>query len=184
MDKSRGFTLIELLVVIAIIALLMAILMPALQRVRRQAKDAICRSHLRQWGLMFAMYTQENEGYFNEGFGYADHHPGKPAAYGLWMACGMTLGRGAPTDLRKQMARGGGLGSTGTTNEMSHFCIDRHLHGTINGLFAGWSVRPVGLKELWTLKWDEQADTAGPWTKAGGVQPEDWPEWMRSFEDY
>ena len=47
-----------------------------------------------------------------------------------------------------------------------------------------WSVRKVGLKELWTLKWHHEYDTAGPWTKAGGVQPEDWPQWMRSFKDY
>jgi prepilin-type processing-associated H-X9-DG protein len=63
------------------------------------------------------------------------------------------------------------------------FCINRH-NGYVNGLFLDWSVRRVGLKELWTLKWDEQADTAGPLTKAGGVQPEDWPEWMRRFKDY
>ena len=42
----------------------------------------------------------------------------------------------------------------------------------------------VGLKELWTLKWHRDYDTSGPWTKAGGVQPEDWPEWMRGFRDY
>ena len=63
------------------------------------------------------------------------------------------------------------------------FCINRH-NGYINGLFLDWSVRRIGLKEWWTLKWDEHADTAGPWTKAGGVQPEDWPEWMRHFKDY
>lgn len=63
------------------------------------------------------------------------------------------------------------------------FCIDRH-NGYINGLFLDWSVRRIGLKELWTLKWDEESDTAGPWTKAGGVQPEDWPAWMRGFRDY
>jgi hypothetical protein len=45
-------------------------------------------------------------------------------------------------------------------------------------------VRPVGLKELWTIKWHSDFDTAGPWTEAGGVQPEDWPQWMRSFKDY
>jgi len=59
-----GFTLIELLVVIAIIALLMAILMPALHRVRNQAKVVICQSNLRQWGVVWAMYTDENNSKF------------------------------------------------------------------------------------------------------------------------
>jgi len=62
-------------------------------------------------------------------------------------------------------------------------CINRH-NGTLNTLFLDWSVRPVGLKELWTLKWHGKFDTAGPWTKAGGVKSEDWPQWMRKFKDY
>jgi len=62
-------------------------------------------------------------------------------------------------------------------------CINRH-NGHVNGLFLGWSVRKIGLKELWTLKWSENFNTAGPWTKAGGVQPENWPQWMRGFKDY
>ena len=60
--KRSGFTLIELLVVIAIIALLMAILMPALARVRKQAKTVICRSNINQWGNIFAMYLNDYEG--------------------------------------------------------------------------------------------------------------------------
>jgi prepilin-type N-terminal cleavage/methylation domain-containing protein/prepilin-type processing-associated H-X9-DG protein len=62
-------------------------------------------------------------------------------------------------------------------------CINRHGGGT-NHLFLDWSVRKVGLKELWTLKWNKLFPTRGPWTKAGGVQPEDWPAWMRGCKDY
>jgi len=51
-------------------------------------------------------------------------------------------------------------------------------------MFMDWSVRKVGLKELWTLKWHPQFDTAGPWTKAGDAEPGDWPAWMRSFKGY
>jgi prepilin-type N-terminal cleavage/methylation domain-containing protein/prepilin-type processing-associated H-X9-DG protein len=71
---------------------------------------------------------------------------------------------------------GSGLG-------LASFCINRH-NEYINGLFLDWSVRKVGIKELWTLKWYLDVDTAGPWTKAGGVRPDDWPEWMRGFKDY
>lgn len=61
MKKQDGFTLIELLVVIAIIALLLSILMPALQKVKEQAKAVICKANLRQWGLMYSMYVGDNE---------------------------------------------------------------------------------------------------------------------------
>ncbi len=69
------------------------------------------------------------------------------------------------------------------TLEMADFCIDRH-HGGVNALFCDSSVRKIGIKELWTLKWHKSFDIAGEWTKAGGVQPEDWPEWMRGFKEY
>ena len=68
MHKRRGFTLIELLVVIAIIALLMAILMKAMARVKEQAKTVACLSKLKQWGLHFSMYAQYNNGRFMAGF--------------------------------------------------------------------------------------------------------------------
>ena len=72
---SRGFTLIELLVVIAIIAVLMAILMPALNRVREQGKRAVCLSHLKQLGLVWIIYADDNDGYIVNG---AAGHDGTP----------------------------------------------------------------------------------------------------------
>ncbi len=68
--RTKGFTLIELLVVIAIIALLMSILIPALARVREQARTIGCLGHLRQWGLIAAMYAEGNEGKFWPGVHY------------------------------------------------------------------------------------------------------------------
>jgi len=67
MGRRRGFTLIELLVVISIIALLMALLMPSLSRAREQAREVVCRSHLQQWSLCFAMYTDAYDGRFMPG---------------------------------------------------------------------------------------------------------------------
>ena len=61
MRNEKGFTLIELLVVIAIIALLMGILMPALQHVKEQAKEITCRANLRQYGLGQSMYLDDND---------------------------------------------------------------------------------------------------------------------------
>lgn len=61
MDKQRGFTLIELLVVIAIIAVLMAILFPALNRAREQGRRAVCLSNLKQLTLAWIMYAGEND---------------------------------------------------------------------------------------------------------------------------
>ena len=60
--KRRAFTLIELLVVIAIIAILMAILMPALNAVKEQARSISCRSNVRQLTIAWIMYKDENDG--------------------------------------------------------------------------------------------------------------------------
>jgi len=40
------------------------------------------------------------------------------------------------------------------------------------------------LKELWTFKWSRSFNIAGPWTKAGGCDPADRPDWMRGYKDY
>ncbi len=68
--------------------------------------------------------------------------------------------------------------------EMRHFMIDRHKNGRVNHMFLDWSVREVDLKELYTLKWHREFNQAGFWTRAGGVQPSDWPEWLRQYKDF
>ena len=280
MRSRRGFTLIELLVVIAIIALLMAILMPALARVKKQAQSVSCQARLRQWGLMFKFYTDDYDGYFNEGWGAGETtlwmNSLRPYYKDNWnmllcptatrvMASGSDWGtfkaatrdvdlpgggsyiytfsysinswtnymhgdRGSrleewfwkntqnntsvvpgtrtpagrpvstnnipvfgdatwhdawprPTDEPAPYMDAFGIGNQGTSGEMNHFSIDRH-NGFINMLFMDWSAGNVGLKELWTLKWHRAFDTTGPWTRAGGARPEDWPTWLRRYKDY
>ena len=252
-----GFTLIELLVVIAIIALLMSILMPALQRVKKQARSVACQANLRQWGMIFSIYFEENNGYFAYGDSSGrwrnvlqDQHRDRslstfcPEAanidryegtYGAWSEQNLDddyvaqidagsyginrwiynrkenqtrenyfLGynvRGTnqiPLFLDCSWYGGGphdidyppeyeGHTSSGTgdwrDNNMRRFCLNRH-GAAMNGVFLDFSVRKLGLKELWTLKWHRNYNTLNVWTKAGGVRSTDWPEWMRSFREY
>ena len=62
--KSRNFTLIELLVVIAIIAILAAMLLPALSAARERARSASCASSLKDLGIMWRLYLDDNKEFY------------------------------------------------------------------------------------------------------------------------
>lgn len=277
-SRCRAFTLLELLVVIVIISLLTAIFLPALQKTRRHTRAVFCQANLRQWGIVFSLYTEDNQGRL-PGSGrdalslirettlrYEDAD--KPSVYyDVWTrdfaCCPMAMAPGKRRTFETAQALGTGSyriqGTSGSTfeaweittpdpsfrgsyginswlldtnfdtsiparhhapwrgldvfslrnraripalldckNPWERFaedlqptlsstgrgsCINRHK-GTVNGLFLDWSTKRIGLKELWTLKWNGQFNTENPWTVAGGVQPEDWPAWMRGFKDY
>jgi prepilin-type N-terminal cleavage/methylation domain-containing protein len=254
----RAFTLIELLVVIAIIALLMSILMPSLNKARKQARAVACLANLKQWGYIWHMYTEDSGGKFNTGgsaggdaandwlvllmpyyqdrgkltlcpaatlpmvspgqFAFrawswdrqgwgnlkqketqdcgsygenewiCDRPPGeywksrnniqKPDTVPLFFDCGYVdawpNANAGPPPFEGDMSG---------FNEWAILCMNRHM-GYVNYLFTDMSQRKVRLKELWTLKWNRQFVTSNAWTRAGGVTPDDWPGWLRPFQDY
>jgi len=75
----------------------------------------------------------------------------------------------------------------GAGREMMHFAIDRH-NGKMNTLFLDFSVRPVGVKELWNLKWHKNWDSGyfsqdnGPGGSNTDGDGNGWPDWMDDLD--
>jgi prepilin-type N-terminal cleavage/methylation domain-containing protein len=104
MSTRRGFTLVELLVVIAIIALLMSILMPALNLARELGRRIVCKGNLKQLSLAWVMYTDENNGDFVNGLLGQDRiQPGSSPPVILEEAWVGVVGTGSGWDKRRQI---------------------------------------------------------------------------------
>jgi prepilin-type N-terminal cleavage/methylation domain-containing protein/prepilin-type processing-associated H-X9-DG protein len=93
--RTKGFTLVELLVVIGIIALLIAILLPSLNKARQSAYRVKCVSNLRQIGLAMFMYTNDNRGLF-PGSSRANYQAINDFIY--WQQPAIAWNRGLPID--------------------------------------------------------------------------------------
>lgn len=83
--RKSGFTLIELLVVIAIIAILAALLLPALSRAKDKGRAASCLSNLHQWGITWAVYCGDYNDYFPTGQNQNGSATQNPRA--AWFGC-------------------------------------------------------------------------------------------------
>lgn len=84
--KRNGFTLIELLVVISIVALLVAILLPAIGRAREVARKAICQSNLRMWYVGVEVYANDSRDYYPGIVAFGQSHAGTAAYQGTYMS--------------------------------------------------------------------------------------------------
>jgi prepilin-type N-terminal cleavage/methylation domain-containing protein/prepilin-type processing-associated H-X9-DG protein len=171
--KSKGFTLIELLVVIAIIAILMAILMPSLNRAREQGKRAACLSNCKQLGLAWIMYTDDNDGKIVDGaagYNYSSGNRTETAWLGTCWASNYSTGGQMPVDQQKLGIQAGSLWPyvkqyklyacpTGTRGEMATYAAMDGVNGLNanngrTGVSTGSNhVDAVGVRKGRTVLW-------------------------------
>ena len=90
MKLKKGFTLIELLVVISIIAVLMAVMMPALGRARESSRMVVCRSNIKSLLLGASLWSQDNDGWAIAGAWYSDKEQSQKCAIGPYLNASKT----------------------------------------------------------------------------------------------
>lgn len=95
MKWMEGFTLVELLVVISIIAVLLAVMMPALNKARESARSVICRSNLKQIVLAAMAWAPDHGDYVVPGFWYVPSKPFETNSFGEVALCNEAIARGA-----------------------------------------------------------------------------------------
>ena len=177
-NYHRAFTLIELLVVIAIIAILMAILFPALNRVREQGRRAVCLNYLKSLTLAWSMYADENDERIVNGEAYwsptaapaapvptSGPHQGEQYWVGNDCASGYAQGEQRPLDIQKEAIRVGALFPyckaekayrcpTGVRGEMRTYSTGYGMNGCFDaaGTFVGNKGVRVGKTVLMVKK--------------------------------
>jgi len=185
-NRTKGFTLIELLVVISVIAVLMAILMPALQRAREQGQRAVCLSNLKQLGLAWIMYADENNQRIVNGAGGIYSHTSGSLREDPWVgrcwASDYTTGGQLPVEQQKDEIANGALWQyakelklfacpTGTRGEMVTYAAMDGVNGlnSLNGrtgVSTGSNyVNSVGTRVGKTILWlkkTTEITTPGP----------------------
>ena len=155
--KKRGFTLVELLVVISIIALLLAILMPALGKARRQARVVVCKTNLKMFGLAFISYCVASGGKLPPAY-YSQYSP--PYWFDeIEPYIGVTLAEESPT--------GGAIGQKKGVNRCPNATpVERRIHADT----ADYGINMVHL--MWngrSAKLDNIRQTAGAFLLADAI---------------
>ncbi len=175
MRKQKAFTLIELLVVIAIIAILLAILMPALSRVKEQGKRAACLSNLKQLQLAWSMYADENDDKIVNGEAYGGGDgtapipsSGRHAGEQWWTGDDVGdfwQGINLPQEVQQRAIRAGALYPytkseilyrcpTGVRGEMRTYTITDAMNGLRrDGTYRTFAGRETGIRDGRTVLW-------------------------------